>query len=421
MTEPTIYYSPNQLQCLVERGVGLPDPQAVHIATDVVLERIAATATLHPGTRISGAKTSIAENAEIGLRGPTTLEDAVIHAGTVVGSLGPVTLCRTTVGPNSVLGSGIAEDSVFLGKETQVNDFTTGSGFRVRKGSLYEEDASTAQHTDTKMTILFPWVTLGSNVNLCDLLISGGNSPELGRFTEVGSGTVHFNFTARGDKATGTLLGDAESGLLLDSERLFLGGNNSLLGPLQAEYGAFTPAGGRFSRRLLCGLNPSDTLRNSLTPYPDNRPRNLRRIVGSQVEYCAQLLVLLHWYEQVRLPFAASDALRSVYAAGLEVVRDNLKERVRHLGAVLGREESYAPEDRWLKSRWALWHDQLQDAERFAVPFPESFRIALESSRSQDPQRPYTQFIRSLVPEAVQSGKAWTATIAASVRNLLFP
>ncbi|MDP7463941.1 MAG: hypothetical protein QF614_05580, partial [SAR324 cluster bacterium] len=92
-------------------------------------------------------------------------------------------------GPNSVLGSGVAEDCVFLGKETLFNDFTTGSGFRIRKGSLYEEDASIAQHTDTKMTILFPWVTLGSNSNLCDLLISGGNGPELGHFTEVGSGT----------------------------------------------------------------------------------------------------------------------------------------------------------------------------------------------------------------------------------------
>ncbi|HIL88102.1 MAG TPA: hypothetical protein EYM25_05230 [Deltaproteobacteria bacterium] len=420
MTEPSpIYYTPNQLQFLVDRGVLLPDPQAVHITTDVELERISATVTLHPGTRISGARTTIAAQAQIGRRGAATVEDSVVCEGTVVGSLGPVTLCRTTVGPNSVLGSGIAEDCVFLGKETMVNDFSTGYGFRVRKGSLYEEDASAAQHTDTKMTILFPWVTLGSNINLCDLLISGGDGPELGHFTEVGSGSVHFNFTARGDKATGTLLGDAESGLFLGSERLFVGGNNSLIGPLQAEYGAFTPAGGRFSRRLLPGLNPSDPFHARPTAYLDNRPRNLRRIVGSQVEYCAQLTVLLHWYESVRIPFAATDTLRDVYAAGLEMVRCNLNERIRHLNAVLGRDESFAPEDRWLQQQWPILRDQFQQTERFASPIPEPFRLALEESRNRDPHLPYTQLIRSLPSEVVLAGQAWTAGIAAVVRNLL--
>ena len=418
MKQP-IYYTPIQLQTLVERGVVLPDSEAVHIATDVVLERISATATLHPGTRISGVKTTIGAQVEIGLCGPATLEDAEVSDGAVVGSLGPVTLCRTTVGPHSDLGSGVAEDCVFLGKETQLNDFTTGYGFRVRKGSLYEEDASTAQHTDTKMTILFPWVTLGSNSNLCDLLISGGNGPELGHFTEVGSGTIHFNFTAHGDKATGTLLGDAESGLFLDCKRLFIGGNNSLLGPLQAEYGTFTPAGGRCSRRLLRGLNPTDANRTGFTPYPDNRPRNLRRIVGSQVEYCAQLIVLLHWYELVRMPFAASNALRTVYAAGREIVCENLKERIRQLDAVLSRDESYAPKDRWLQSQWPILQAQLQEVERFASALPEAFRTALEASRNRDPQLPYTQLIRSLPPAAVLAGQAWTTQIAATVRNLL--
>ena len=419
MMKQPIYYTPHQLQTLVERGVVLPDSQAVHIATDVMLERISATATLHPGTRISGAKTTIGAQAQIGLCGPATLEDAEVSDGAVVGSLGPVTLCRATVGPNSVLGSGVAEDCVFLGKETLFNDFTTGSGFRIRKGSLYEEDASIAQHTDTKMTILFPWVTLGSNSNLCDLLISGGNGPELGHFTEVGSGTVHFNFTTHGDKATGTLLGDAESGLFLDSKRLFIGGNNSLLGPLQAEYGTFTPAGGRCSRRLLCGLNPTDSNRTGFTPYPDKRPRNLRRIVGSQVEYCAQLIVLRYWYERVRIPFAASDALRTVYVAGLETVCGNLKERICHLDAVLGLDESYALEDRWLQSQWPSLRDQFQEVERFAIVLPESFRTALEASRSRDSHLLYTQLIRSLPPEAVLAGQAWTSRIAATVRNLL--
>ena len=88
--------------------------------------------------------------------GPATIENSWIGENAIVGNLGPVTLKDTVVGPQTILGSGVAENAVFLGKETMINDFTTGFGFRVRKGSLYEEDSSSAQHTDTKMTVLFP-------------------------------------------------------------------------------------------------------------------------------------------------------------------------------------------------------------------------------------------------------------------------
>ena len=125
--------------------------------------------------------------AQIGVDGPATIENSWIGKNAIVGNLGPVTLKDTVVGPQTILGSGVAENAVFLGKETMISDFTTGFGFRVRKGSLYEEDSSSAHHTDTKMTVLFPWNTLGSNINFCDALIAGGTGPELGNFSEVGS------------------------------------------------------------------------------------------------------------------------------------------------------------------------------------------------------------------------------------------
>ena len=102
-----------------------------------------------------------------------------------------------------------------------INDFTTGFGFRVRKGSLYEEASSSAQHTDTKMTVLFPWNPLGSNINFCDVILAGGTGPGLGYFSEVGSGTIHFNFTIRGDKATASLFGDVSRGVFLDRVHVF--------------------------------------------------------------------------------------------------------------------------------------------------------------------------------------------------------
>ncbi|MEC9360321.1 MAG: hypothetical protein VX985_00630, partial [SAR324 cluster bacterium] len=151
-----------------ERGVIIPDLNSVRIGQEVPQEKISSGSKLHPFVRINGSKTEIHAGANIGLSGPVTLDNSWIGENAVVGSLGSVTLKDTVVGPESILGSGVAEQAVFLGKESKVNDFSTGYGFRIRKGSLYEEDASSAQHTDTKMTVLFPWTTLGSNINFCD-------------------------------------------------------------------------------------------------------------------------------------------------------------------------------------------------------------------------------------------------------------
>ena len=105
------------------------------------------------------------------------------------------------------------------------------------------------------MTLLMPWVTLGSNINLCDALIAGGSGAELGAFSEVGSGSIHFNFTPSGDKATASLFGNVVEGVFLNQERLFIGGNNCLLGPMEADFGASTAAGIRIHGKLSKGLH----------------------------------------------------------------------------------------------------------------------------------------------------------------------
>ena len=260
-------YSQKDLNNLLERGVNIPDLNLVHITRDVQLENIAPGSTIYPFVRITGSKTQIHSGARIGVRGPVILENSFIGENAVIGDLGQVTLIDTVIGSKSVLGAGVAEQAVFLGKESMVNDFTTGYGFRVRKGSLYEEDASSAQHTDTKMTILFPWTTLGSDINFCDALLSGGTGPELGSFSEVGSGTIHFNYSIRGDKATAALFGDVLKGVFLDQERLFIGGNNSLLGPVKAYFGAMTAAGARIKGKLPKGLNYGHSLPKGTVDY----------------------------------------------------------------------------------------------------------------------------------------------------------
>jgi len=261
------YYSIEEIRKFQERGVQVLDSRSIFISRDVEPENILPGCIIHPCSRISGAKTQIHSSANIGVSGPATIENSWIGENAIVGNLGPVTLKDTVVGPQTILGSGVAENAVFLGKETMINDFTTGFGFRVRKGSLYEEDSSSAQHTDTKMTVLFPWTTLGSNINFCDALISGGTGPELGYFSEVGSGSIHFNFTIRGDKATASLFGDACQGLFLDQDRLFIGGNNTLLGPIKADFGVMTAAGARINGTLAPGLNFGHSLPKGKIDY----------------------------------------------------------------------------------------------------------------------------------------------------------
>ena len=120
-------YSQKDLNNLLERGVHIPDLNLVHITRDVQLENIAPGSTIYPFVRITGSKTQIHSGARIGARGPVILENSFIGENAVIGDLGQVTLIDTVIGSKSVLGAGVAEQAVFLGKESMVNDFTTVS------------------------------------------------------------------------------------------------------------------------------------------------------------------------------------------------------------------------------------------------------------------------------------------------------
>src|SRR5579862_4034412 len=135
------WYSDIELERLAARGVHLPRPDQVAIRRDVPLDRLAPGARLHPFCRLTGAATRVDAGAEIGAGGPAVLDNSWAGVSSAIGTLGPVSLHNTQCGPGTVLGCGVAEDAVFLGKESQDTAFTTGYGFRVRKGTLYEEDA----------------------------------------------------------------------------------------------------------------------------------------------------------------------------------------------------------------------------------------------------------------------------------------
>ncbi len=418
------------LRALAGRGVIVPEPGMVAVGREVVLENISAEAVLHPFCRITGAATRIGPGAEIGPGGPATLHDSWVGERAVIGRLGPVTLRGAACGPGTVLGCGEAEEAVFLGKELPEPGHTTGYGFRVRKGSLYEEDANSAQHTDTKMTVLFPWVTLGSNVNWCDVLVAGGTGPDLGAFTEVGSGAIHFNFTPRGDKATASAFGGVVEGVFLDRPRLFIGGNGSLIGPLAAAFGAVTTAGGRFSRRLQPGLNLSEGEPPASTAegFDLEVYGSVRRLFAGQVAYIGELAALKAWYGQARALVAKGEPeLEQVYCRAGAMVELNIAERIAQLGRLAAAMERSAAllekrggadpriaQQRALLEGWPRIEVALGAAAGAGEPMPEALREGLLESAARE-GRVYTRVVRGLDPQAMEAGRAWLRSVRGRV------
>ena len=426
------YYNSKQLSKFQEHGVLIPDLSSVKIGREVSPEKISPGSTLHPFVRINGSKTQIHTGANIGVCGPATLDNSWIGEKAVVGSLGPVTLKDTVVGPESILGSGVAEQAVLLGKETMVNDFTTGYGFRIRKGSLYEEDASSAQHTDTKMTVLFPWATLGSNINFCDVLLAGGTAPEPGFFSEVGSGTIHFNFSIRGDKATASLFGDVSRGVFLDQERLFIGGNNSLLGPIQADFGTMTAADVRINGTLSSGLNFGHSLPKGKIDYDPRIFLGALGIVTKQVNVLAELTALFHWYKKIRIAFVAqTPEQKFLYESGLRMVETNYQERLsqlkRFMNAVDNSHSLIAnsrkvskkeiTEQKHLLECWPYIQNKLAAPVDFELPVPETLTNNIKKQQSEG-KVAYTKLIQNLSQEGKQAGKKWLKSISENVWNI---
>ncbi|MFZ3044335.1 MAG: protein GlmU, partial [Desulfatirhabdiaceae bacterium] len=163
----------SRIAALIEKGVRIPNPEAVEIGDDVNIDRISGdSVVLHAGTKIFGNSTLILQGVKLGLESPATIENCF-------------------VGPDVNLHGGYFKNAVFL------EGIVFGSGGHVREGTIMEERSSAAHTVALKQTILFPFVTLGSLINFCDCLMAGGTSRK--NHSEVGSSYIHFNYTPNQD------------------------------------------------------------------------------------------------------------------------------------------------------------------------------------------------------------------------------
>ena len=305
----------DRLDLLSRKGVDVIDPRQTFVDDTVRLDRIFPGSVLFPGTRLSGSSTIVAPGAKVGSEGPATIVDSAI-------------------GENAEIASGYVNGSVLLTKAR------IGSNGHVRAGTLLEEEASTAHAVGLKQTILTSFVTLGSLINCCDCLISGGRSRT--NHTEVGSGFIHFNFTPwgeSGDKATPSLIGGVPQGVFLRKQRIFIGGISGMVGPNRVGFGSFTVAGQVIRSDVAASRIHSETQRRIDAPW-DFGPRSLSAPrIERNLEYIGHLAALRTWYFLVRRrrlpPGELSSHLGMTIDAAIELLDGSMMERWTRLGQFL--------------------------------------------------------------------------------------
>ncbi len=306
---------PQTTWALLERGVVMPAPETVYVDDSIVPERIAPGVVLHSGVRLTGDSTSIGPNTVIGKEGGAVLDS-----------------CR--------LGHGVSFKGGYARKCILLDGAEMGDGAHLRPGTLLEEQAVGAHTVGFKQTILLSFVTTGSLINFCDCLMAGGTSRK--NHSEVGSSYIHFNFTAHGDKATPSLIGDVPRGVLLDQPPIFLGGQGGLVGPARIEYGVVIAAGvvqrkDALERGCLYAGPSSPAVRKPV-PYPLGRYGPINRMVSNNLIYYGNIQALQVWYRNARGHIMRRDPFREACRIGAVQELDTvLKERLKRLQDLAGK------------------------------------------------------------------------------------
>jgi len=369
MTNIAMEQLERRLAALTGRGVVIPDPRQTYVDASVDLGRICAGAVLYPGTRLTGARTFVGPGAKVGTEGPVTLDDAVL-------------------GEQAEVASGFVNGAVLL------RGAKIGSNGHVREGCLLEEEASTAHCVGLKHTILMSYVTFGSLINFCDALVCGGTSRR--DHSEVGSGFIHFNFTAwgkQGDKATASLVGDVPRGVFLNQPRIFLGGMSGMIGPQSVGFGSITAAGQVIRKEVLENQLVSEPTPSLAKEYKPGRTDPAERRIAPNLRYIGNLLALKSWYEGVRLPLIpaghAHEHTRIVTGEAIATLEVCIQERIVRLKSFLSERVKGTP----------------------VVKLPV-VSCPLQASAGDSP---YTEWIRTVSDDFMIEGENWLESVVAGV------
>lgn len=377
-----------RVAALRAKGVEIWGPERVYISSDVLPHAIQPGAVLLNAT-IAGPRVGIGATSKIGISGTATIRDCQIGEGVEI-------------------GAGLFERATLL-------DGVKVRGFaELREGTLLEEQAELGHNVGLKNTVLTVAVVAGSLINFCDVFMTGGTSRS--DHSEIGSGTVHFNFDPRGDKF-GSILGDA-IGFLLRSPRIFVGGNCGLVAPLHVDYGSVIAAGSTIRRDLgpnrITHGEGNATTRDLFDPllYFDMRRKLLTtaRLVGT-------MHALGAWYKHVRIPYAKPSQV-PLYESAVNCLGAHINHRVTELTKTIRRMEQS------LSRRQPTGEKNIfEQQHRIVVARREQIASFLLASDSENDARPPDDFleeyarkrgnldhpnaIRSLTPESAKRASSW--------------
>lgn len=397
------------IPALLDRGVVMEQPSMVVVGGEVNPARIAPGVILHAGCRLYGEHLSIGPGCELGGETPMTVKNCQLER-------------------EVKLRGGYAEGAVFL------RGSSAGSGAHIRPGTILEEEASVAHTVGLKQTVLLPFVTVGSLVNFCDILMAGGTSRK--NHSEVGSSYIHFNFTPHQDKATGSLVGDVPRGVMLNQPPIFLGGQGGLVGPCRVAFGAIIPAGTvyRGDAGQAGHIHYAPSLpQGDVRPYTTGVYKDIQRLVEANLLYIGNLKAYRAWYRQIRKPFLTGNPYgRACYEGALKQIAAMLKERIKRLGEVIDqlpssiavlesgrmgdRSEEVLRQQRWM-TQWSSVAERCASDRGDQEEHASFSRLAgALQTRTEDP---YIQAIQALEEQVRAAGIQWLDELVSSETGLI--
>ncbi|CAN2042874.1 UDP-N-acetylglucosamine pyrophosphorylase [Candidatus Magnetomoraceae bacterium gMMP-15] len=394
-----------KIKQLLNKGVQIPCPESIEIGDEVDIERISDNGVIiHTGCKIFGSSTFIMQGTELGYEAPVTIEN-----------------CQ--LGSFVKLKGGFFKEAVFLEKSSM------GSGAHVRQGTILEEEANGAHTVALKQTILFPFVTLGSLINFCDCLMTGGTSRK--DHSEVGSSYIHFNYTPDQDKATPSIMGDVPKGVMLDQRSIFLGGQGGLAGPCRLAYGTVIAAGSihrhdekQENMLLIDGIGKSGKLPFSFGSYAF-----IKRIFINNIFYIANLIALRHWYKFIRSQFVGQNFPQPLYQGLTEKLDMAVKERIKRLKALsekmpnsikINPSDSLTPQKIEFYQKWDQVELYLWSACKTCGDnaLRDTFIYKAEKLREQEDN--YIRVIKELKKRDKIKGRTWLQGIVDEINKNVF-
>jgi UDP-N-acetylglucosamine/UDP-N-acetylgalactosamine diphosphorylase len=375
--------SENKIKKLISRGLICYNPDSVEIGNDVDIERISCDGVvIYSGCKIFGSSTLILKNTRLGYEAPVTVE-------------------------NCQIGSGVELKGGFFSKSVFLDHVSIGSGAHVREGTILEEKTRIAHTVGLKQTILFPYVTLGSLINFCDCLMSGGTSSK--NHSEVGSSYIHFNYTPSQDKATPSLLGDVPNGVMLNQKPIFLGGQGGLVGPCRLAFGTVIGAGSicrkdelRPGRLIIENAGKSGNV-----PFSALRYQNKQRIITNNLIYIGNLYALKAWYTHVRSMFISDNFPEPLLEGLTDKICLGIEERIKRFKELYLKIFHMAQKNDWPNLENILIEHQNDQGDTYLKDlFLEKIRLAIEKNDND-----YISVIKGLKPEDAAMGTRWLSSI----------